>query len=138
MVRAFAGDSTMTSRRRRAPSVVLVSVTSLPVVVMRVVVLAAKTAVAHPPARPRPARAGDLDDVARRSGKRVRRHEDPPAHPRSPPRPAPRRLLPTPARRSRRAQGYTWPAVPPPRPTRPTGTTSAAGHRPAPSLRAAP
>src|SRR3954467_8023902 len=138
MVRAFAGDSTMTSRRRRAPSVAVVSVTSLPVVVKHVVVLAAKPVVAHPPARPRPARAGDLDGVARRSGKRDHQHEDPPAHPGSRPRPAPHRLLPMPARRSRRAQGYTWPAVRPPRPTRPTGTTSAAGHRLGPSLPAAP
>src|SRR3954451_1058592 len=138
MVRAFAGDSTMTSRRRRAPSVVVVSVTSLPAVVMRGVVLAAKPAVAPPPARPRPARAGEPAGVARRSGKRGRRHEDPPAPPRSRPRREPHRLLPTRARRPRRAQGYTWRPAWAPDPTRPTGTTSAAGRHPAPSLRAAP
>src|SRR3954447_1045394 len=137
MVRAFAGDSTMTSRRRAAPPVVVVSVTCLLVVALLVPVLAASPVQVRRAARPRPARAGEPVGAARRFGRRARRHEDPPGPPQSRPRRALHRLLPTRARRSRRAQGYTWPADPPPSPIPRTGTTSAAGRRPAPSPKAA-
>src|SRR5437588_4703158 len=129
MVRAFAGDSTMTSRRRRAPPVVVVSVTCLLVVVALVLVLPASPARVRRAARHRPAHAGVPVGAARRSGRRARRHEDPPGPPQSRPRRALHRLLPTRVRHSRRAQGYTWPADPPPAPTLRTGTTSAAGRR---------
>src|SRR5947209_4020451 len=127
----------MTSRRRRAPSVVVVSVTCLLVVVLFVRVRAAKPRQVRRAVRPRPAHVGERVGAGRRSGRRVRRHEDPPGPPRSRPRQAPHRLLPTRARRSRRAQGYTWPADQPPGPTPRTGTTSAAARRRAPTLRAA-